>query len=338
MIPGQRGAVTYMMAVIMLLICTLVTAYTMRNTVLWSRLSANSVQAEQVMAVAQAGLAEGLVRLVDVPPLLPKSFSGALAGQGVYRVRYAWRQETAPQLLDVISAASASDGANVNNGGAGRVLTERAIFQPWLADMPSVPLIARGAVRVAGRAVLAGVTQSAPLIWSGGAVIVPAALRSGVVDRDRALRALNDIQLMEAVFARHPAQLRALVPPLVCAACDLSKTRQPEPMFRIKHASGRPVSLWTSRPGHVDAAPAIVFVDGDLVITRPLAFNGVLFVTGSVVIDHEKASISGVLIAGGDVALRAGRLVYAANLIETLRRTGYFLPLSGSRRELFEAG
>jgi len=88
----------------------------------------------------------------------------------------------------------------------------------------------------------------------------------------------------------------------------------------------------------VAPAPAILFVDGDLELSRDFAFNGVLFVTGSVVIDHAQASINGALIAGGEVALRAGRVSYAPNLIRTLQWTGHFAPMPGSRHERFDQG
>jgi len=164
MVREQRGAVTHMMAVVMLLICTLVTAYAMRHTVLRRYLAASSVRAEQVMAVARTGLAQGLARLADAPPLLPNAFSGTMAGQGVYRVRYTWRRETAPQVLEVISEADSTDADSPDNSGVVRVVTVRAIFTPWLADIPSLPLISRGAVRVVDRAVLDAGSQSAPLI------------------------------------------------------------------------------------------------------------------------------------------------------------------------------
>ena len=328
----QQGSVTYLTAVIMLLICTLVTAYTMRDTVLATRLSANGLEAERVMAVADAGLADGLARLVDVPPSLPKDFSGVLPGQGAYHVHYGWRRETAPQVLDVVA-----EGRSLGAGASVRVVAESAVFSPWLPDLPPVPIISRGEVRVSNDVILSNDDPGADVIWSGGRAFVPVGLRSSVTDRDAGLRAIGAAGWLEATFARPSTQVRELVRWVGCTVCDLSTVSHASSMFGLQSGVGGPAGLWSSDPDR-PAGPAVAVVEGDLELTRPLAFDGILIVTGSVVVDHPSVSIRGAVIAGVDIVLRAGSVIRERAAIRDLQRTGYFAPLSGSRHERFTPG
>ncbi|MBI1194878.1 MAG: hypothetical protein GC138_03395 [Gammaproteobacteria bacterium] len=321
----------YLTAVIMLLICTLVTGYTLSDTVLEARLSTNGLSSEQVAAVARAGLAEGLARLADIEPSLPADFSGGLAEQGIYRVRYAWRRQAAPQVLDVIAEGRASD-----TDASVRTVVQSAVFVPWLIDAPLVPVISRDGVRVAAAVVLRNEDPNAPLIWSGGKAIVPSGFGGRLDDSDLRLRALDTAGWIEAAFSTSPARVRELAGLLSCTACDLSVVDPPR-MFMVHGGSG-PASLRTSDPDRGPAGPLIAFIDGDLELDSPLAFDGLLFVTGSVVVDHPSVAIRGALVAGGDVALRAGSVMHAPGVLEVLHRRGYFAPLPGSRHERVAGG
>lgn len=328
----QGGAITYMMAVVMLLICTLVAGYALNDTVLGVRLAENELHAARATALARAGLAEGLARLADGPPSLPPDFSGGLSGQGGYRVHYAWRRRAAPPVLDVIA-----EGRVPGSVATPRALVQSAVFTPWLIDAPPVPVIARGTVRVAGRAILTSEDPTVPLIWSGGRAVVPAGSGLRYEDRDPVLRKLDSDAWVSAAFAAGPTRIRDLARRLPCKVCDLSKTPPPSRMFTAESRAG-PVTLRTTAPSKAADRPRIAFIQGDLEVRSPLVFEGLLFVTGSVVVDHPSVSIRGALIAGGDITLRAGAVIHAKGTFGRLRKNGYFAPLAGSLHERFAGG
>lgn len=329
---GQKGAVNYMTAVVMLLICTLVTGYILSDTVLGTRMSANGLSSERVAAAARAGLAEGLARLADRAPSLPADFSGAVAEQGTYRVRYAWRRQIVPQVLDVIAEAR---GPNAD--GLARTVVQSAVFVPWLNDAPPVPVIARGAVRVEADAVLVGADPSAPLIWAGSGVVAPAAFKGRYEDRDSKLRAIDAAGWFEAVFSATTARVRDLARRMPCTICDLSKSAPPARMFLVQGGTGS-VSLLMSDTAGAANGPSIAVIEGDLELVAPLAFEGLLFVTGSVVIDHPSVSIKGAVVSAGGVTIRSGSITYVPRVFGALQQRGYFAPLPGSRHELIAGG
>lgn len=200
--PGHyakaSGAATLTMTILLLLVTTLFTLYTMNTSVFEQNISGNQYRADQALAAAQAGLDAAIDRYnrfdTVTPVLTPAQFTGSV-GTAFYRVSFcntsAWPSPTAAAaVISPGTCASLSSFANMRHIGivsegfsddrsGYRVITQIAaggsVLEP--GGGPFSPVLSRSSVGVTGNITVIN-RYSNTTVWSGG----PAGMGSNSVE------------------------------------------------------------------------------------------------------------------------------------------------------------
>jgi hypothetical protein len=164
--PGQRGAATLAVALILLIGVTITILYTASITISEQRMSANELRAKSAAAAAQAGLDSALA--TNFTEADPGTVIAGTVGMAAYRAIY-WAgdaplpaacPDTPGPFIDEASNHPTdlrSDFRIISCGwsddrSAGRAVVARAVLTPALNDVArTAPLVARGNVNTAGR-------------------------------------------------------------------------------------------------------------------------------------------------------------------------------------------
>ncbi len=319
----QAGLVNFLSAMMLLLITTLVTSYTMRQTRLSVSLSGNRSLDTKGRLAAMSALNVAASRLTDAAAVMPGTFAGALGHRLQFEVTFS-RHESKRTLVIDLAATGRVLGAKPAPVLTRR-LTQAAVFIPYLRDYPPVPLVSGGSVNIAREVRLEN--PSGVMAWAGrgitGAVLAGRRVRSF----DPVLRDVSDKDWIQMVTGWDRSRLLQLSEKRPCIHCALKG--ETGMVVYLKAIQGRTLKAY-GRPTKGGHQAYIIIVDGDIEITEPLDFSGIMIIHGTLLIDHPNVRIHGSIVVSGDVVFRSGSLSFDRQVIEHLRQTGQFALIYGS--------
>jgi hypothetical protein len=340
-----RGAAILFLVTLLLFPAGLLALYAARVILSEQRLSANDVRAHEAQHAAQAGLEAAFAALASLDPAEPLfdgdghiEFSGpavTLGNGAAFSTRIDNHGLTPwdSGLLHIESTGTASDGVGM------QVVRQLARRDPWLAHPPPAPLVARGAVTLAGDGAIDNADRPYA-VWSGGAAVVPASVQitvtgapacpvEGVCDADARIAALSPDGLFANFFGRPPglmASLSRITQCDVCAGDGLDGDDRPlwiegaaETITIVGGAAGSPET------------PVILVIDGDLSIAADMTVHGLIHVLGDWLPGGGALTLHGAMTVAGAVQ-DPGRvtLAYDSEILDQLGARGPYARIAGS--------
>ncbi len=233
--PRMRGAAVLFIVMLLLLSAGLLAYYAARVSLTEQRLSANDVLAHEAQSAAQAGLEAAFGALAWLELINPifdadggltiDGPAATLSNGAAFTTRW-HNQGLTPgdtAMLRIEARGIASDAIGM------RVAHQLARRDPWLAQAPPAPLVARGAVTLGENGIIdSGAHPYA--IWSGGGVSLPGSMTievggaalcgfNGVCDEDERLAQLSAAAFMTNFFGRPPELMAAQSTTIACVSC-----------------------------------------------------------------------------------------------------------------------
>lgn len=295
------------------------------------RLATQEVRARELFAAAGVGLETALAQaaplLANAPPVFDADGRFRIAGPaGAHGdgVRYEtfFHNKT---LLPFDPGIVEIEAKALDESGGVRRQRQQARLRPWLATIPSAPLIAHRGVSLPSELSLRNAAGDV-LAWSGGAfsapgaaLDVPAATRcppTGICDWTSALATFEADAAFEYWFARERATLRTLS----ATHADVGWLEADGDVI-IEGAASHGSAL----------APRLLIIAGDLEVRGTLAVHGVLYVNGSLTGGAGEITIHGAMIVAGD-AMHQGPMTidYEPGALQALAQRGSYVRIPGS--------
>lgn len=344
-LPGQRGAATLVITVLLLFSLSLMMLYAARVGVTEQRLAANDAQARTAFAAAQAGLDRALAGLATLDraaldydadgwvALAP--VSATLANGADYRAEV-HNRALVPHDANLLRLdVRASSGP----GGGVRAATQLAVFAPLLPNVPPAPLVVRGDLSPAGDLMLASPERPVGA-WIGGAHvpggIVDAQLSEpascpplGICAGDDRIGALTPAAFFENTFGRPLEALRSAAQVVRCAACDPAAIIPTGTVLWLEN-DGATVTLGAGALG-TEEQPVVAVIAGDFEAAGALQIHGLLFVLGDWRAGGGTLAAEGaVIVAGSAIDTDPAQLDYHAGILDVLHQSGRYAAVPGS--------
>lgn len=333
----QRGGVTLITALVLLVAITLVTIFASRTAVMEQKMTGNEIRAKQAFEAAQAGMEHmmayaadgGVDHDNDGTIDMASSVTATLSNLAAYTAQYCAPASALP------TCSSVTDFNNVliyavgrsGDGTASRTLTQIVRTLPATPNIPTNPLVSRETVNVGGSGMITNPEGNAT-IWSGGNIDIENAtaktripdpgdpskvvdssakglIGADVIANDKTLAALSGDEFFGNFFGMKPAQYKALV---ASVQLDLSQVGTStgtlngmtnEIIWVEPSSVGGTVQLQSNSTIGTANNPVILIVNGNLEAQGNVTVNGILYVTESFV-------GSGSLDVNGAVLVQAG--------------------------------
>lgn len=324
---SSRPRGTILPATALILFCTALLGLWVAHSQLAALRSADQeLRMRELFAVAGTGLEAAFAEaalLLETEPAFDAGGRFRIAGPA--GIHDGWSYETfihnemlLPFNLRIIEIESL---ARDDSGGVRRQ-RQQARLRPWLATIPSAPVIVHGAAVLPGDVILRNMHGDV-LAWSGGVFTAPYAT------------------LDAAESARCP-------PAGICELHAVLAAREGSAAFEYwlgrEHGALRSASAQHDAIGWMDgaiviegiadygsaAAPQLLIIAGDLEVRGTLKVHGVLYVDGSLEGTGD-ISVHGALIVAGD-AMHQGRMAiaYEPGALQVLAQRGTYARIPGS--------
>lgn len=293
------------------------------------RFTNQELRMRELFAAAGAGLEAALAEaefLLEAGPAFDAS--GRFRSLGPSGVHEGWRYETFihnETLLPFEHRIVEIEARALDDSGGLRLQRQQARLRPWLASIPSAPLIAHRAAALPGPVSLRNMYGDV-LAWSGGAFTAPAAL----------LDALEPVRCPPAGICEEHGMLAVLDSDAAFAHWfrrernDLRTASARHADVDWKEAGGTVVIEGMAEHGSADA-PQLLIIAGDLEVRGTLSVHGLLYVDGVLTAGTGAITVSGALIVAGDAMHQGSLLIdYEPGALQALAQRGTYARIPGS--------
>ncbi len=328
--PG-KGAGSILPITALVLFCMAILALWVAQSQLTAlQLAGGETRARELFAAAGTALETALLQSAILLDNEPPDFddNGRFRVAGPAGTEGGWRYETHihnETLLPFQHRLVEIEAKALDGSGGVRRQRLQARLHPWLAAIPSAPLIAYRAVSLPGEVSLRSASGDV-LAWSGGDFTAPAALLdapgplrcppAGVCNRHGVLAAHDRDAAFEHWFARERDTLRALS----TWHADLEWLEADD---------------GTIIEGSADygsaAAPRLLIVAGDLEVRGMLTMHGLLYVDGTLQEGNGSITVYGAMVIAGDAVHQGPMTIdYQPDALQTLTQRGSYVRIPGS--------
>ena len=293
----QKGAVTLLIAVGMLVASSMLTIFSAESSMMQEKMNSNIARNEQAFESAEAGLNYGFVHFSKNQKLItpdPANYSSnatqnvSLTNGGEYTIQYSQLDPAEPNLIKVTVTGKSADNTSK------KVLAQLVKYIPILATRPQNPLTIRGSAELSGDSEIANPTSTIT-IWSGGNTTFQGSastvnsnnqksrknnIKEDVVANDSNLANTSKDNFFKNFFGRSKDQVKSMADTYIDNG-DYSGLNGKQNEV-----------IWLEKPGgivHVNQGiigslenPVILIVNGTLTLSGPVEIYGYVYVTGSV--------------------------------------------------------
>ena len=354
----QRGAVTIIVTIVLLLAMTSLALFANKSVNLEQKTGANYYRYTQAFDVAEAGFDRAVARL-QIPSLralhivpatgLINSANATVQvtlGEQAFRAVLSNPVPANPNLIQIISHGYADNCTTFDDACPMRSrVTQQILFRPMSPASIDAPLITKGNVNVGGNATIAntdaatGFTiRAAGTVAIGGSsnLVTPlgplpdGAMDASVTASDAGLAALTNDQFIEAIFGDSKVMLRMVSEQFTCTGTDCNA--------KLDGIAGR--ALWVDGDVYLNANtvlgsatdPVILFVNGDFQLNGDAVVYGLVYAinSGAHSVSGNPTLHGALITENGFTVTGNATLNFDAGVMAVLSRFGTYAKVPGT--------
>ncbi len=334
---GERGAVTLLVTLILLVTMTVSTLLVSKSAVMEQRIAVNELAAVQAFEAAEAGAGLGLLHTDVSGADLSQTLVGTVGtGGSTYTVSFT---PIADGYHRIVATGNSGDALALQQ------VTVENVFVPAMPHPPVAPITTRSLTQFSGSIEVINNIGNIT-IWSGDTVTAGGNAKTrirvdgvdnvlsstgsdfgpDVVASDPNLSSIGQAAFFYHFFGDSKVNVRA--------EADFHGFPDSTAAGKLIWHDGD-LAITSNRILGSQTEPVICIIDGDLELHGNVLVNGVLYVTGSITKVNGNVTVNGGMVVEGALEMGNGNLTvrYDATVIENLGGIGNGANLPGSWRD-----